>query len=124
MTPLFSVTVLGEVPSKKNRYRVSGGSMYLDQDVTDWQTAAGWQIKEQLMHGWKPFRNIEVPLRVEVEFYIKRDKDLDNMLNSVFDLLQSCQVIENDRQIGKVVASKFIRPKEEARFELRAYRTI
>lgn len=41
------------------------------------------------------------PVRLSADFYIKRDKDIDNMLNSLQDCLEGI-VIENDKQITEL----------------------
>jgi len=106
MTPLFDFTIAGAVPSKKNRYKIGNGRMYQDRAVGIWMESAGWQIKEQISKRKKYPFPIEQDIKLDVHFYGKKDKDVDNMLNSVMDLLQTMQIIKNDSQVKEVSARK------------------
>lgn len=117
--PLFSIKVQGEVPSKKNRYKIGNGRMYQDHGVKDWMEDCGWQIKAMKMS--KQASPVSCDIRVEIDFYIRRDKDIDNMLNSVFDLVQNFSLIVNDKQIRSLRADKYLRPKEVPYFSLSAF---
>lgn len=69
---------------------------------TRFETDALYQIMEQ-----KCRKNIN-PCHVEITFYIKGKYrvDVDNLITSIFDILQASGVIENDNQIDSVTAKK------------------
>lgn len=94
-------TFQGEIPPKKNKYRVGkGGRFYKPSDVNDFATQVGWGLKAQkakLMKG---------KVRVFVQIFMKRDRDIDNCLGAVFDAIQEGGLIENDKMIVAVEAEK------------------
>ena len=105
--PIISLVLTGEIPSKKNMYRMGNGNFYTPEEVTDWMEDIGWQIKSQL----KGRPVIREDCQIAAHFYITKDKDLDNMLNSLFDGLQSAGVINNDKQFQRVTAAKTVLDK-------------
>ena len=56
-------------------------------------------------------------LSISVKFFIARDKDLDNMLKALMDVLQVV-VYSDDRKIKKISAKKFRANNNNARLEL------
>jgi Holliday junction resolvase RusA-like endonuclease len=51
---------------------------------------------------------LEIPLSVEMEFYVRRDRaDLDNLCKAVLDGMQGI-IFENDRQVKQLVLTKMI----------------
>ncbi len=107
MSNRIALELTGDVPSKKNRYKTGGGKFYLDSDVKAWQDDAAWQLKAQTLK-LKNFEPITFPIRLELDFFITRDRDLDNLQNSILDLLQYARVIVNDRQIVSITATKAV----------------
>jgi Holliday junction resolvase RusA-like endonuclease len=104
MTLLAQFKLLGEVPGKKNQWHIRGDGkgMYMAQGVKDWNQSIGWQLKAQL----RGFKSSPGPLRLVAHFYILRDKDLDNMLATVMDGLQKMGVLQNDRTVFQLEATK------------------
>lgn len=102
----IGLTIPGEVPAKKNRYRVAQSRMYLHDDVTQWVKDYYPLIRTQLrkISGWKGFETKY--LLLEVTFKVVHDKDLDNMLNGLLDALQSWGVIKNDAHVREILARK------------------
>lgn len=95
--------ILGDVPAKKNMYRMGRGNFYLPKEIGDYQKDFNLQCRQQLGAGYAP---VTAKIALYAVFYTKRDKDLDNMLNGLMDALQSAKVIENDRDIIRITASK------------------
>lgn len=54
---------------------------------------------------------------VSINFYFFRDRDVDNCIKAVLDVLQEYGVVENDRQVFSVVATKAM-DKENPRVEV------
>lgn len=93
----------GEVQSKKNMYRISkNGGMFQDSKVLEWMTFCGWQLK-----SIKP-PVFDAPVKMCVEFHIKRDKDIDNCQNGLLDCLQYNGVLMNDRLVHEISAKKIL----------------
>ncbi len=88
------LTLMGRIPSKKNRLRFGNGRSFLDKKTTAWIKAATLQLLMQ--------RRNETPIaktsRVACLFTYSdlRSKDTLNSANTVFDLLQSVGIIAND----------------------------
>jgi len=119
MKLLAKFTLFGEVPSKKNQWHIGNGRMYMAKGVHDWNTSIGWQIRAQL-------RGLKVPsgpLRIEMDFFIKRDKDLDNLCATVLDGLQKMSVLQNDRIVFQVEASK-TKVKKEPHVDIRLHLVV
>lgn len=94
----------GKVPSKKNRYKIANGRIYMDPDVKGFIESAAWAFKEQRSpYSVLPWKH---PVAVHISFLTDRKSDLDNMVATIFDALQEAGIIENDRQIMGLTASK------------------
>ena len=105
--------LFGKVPSKKNLYKIGRGRFYPDQSVTEFVNSSYSQIKKQL----GSFKPIEEPVALDVCFLMDDKGDLDNKISMIFDTLQECKVIVNDRQIRRVNARREkVRPKDSKTF--------
>lgn len=112
---MIKLTLTGEVPTKKNNYRISkNGGFYKPKKITDWTEYALWEIKKQKIP------KIAGKLTVRIIFYMKRDRDIDNAITSIFDLLQESGVIDNDKNIFSIEAikQKTNEPKTEIQIDL------
>ena len=97
----INIELKGEVPTKKNSYRISKhGGFYKPTKITDWETDCLWQIKEQKIP------KMAGHFKVDMIFFITREKDVDNMATSIFDILQKSQTIDNDSHILELSAIK------------------
>lgn len=109
-------TILGDIPSKKNMWHISrNGGMYQDKRVKDWMEAAGWELKNQKLPKYG------AEMRLRAIFHMKRLKDLDNALATLFDCLQQNGFISNDSLIVEVEAIKkrvAVNPKTEFGLEI------
>lgn len=99
---ILNFTINGAVPSKKNNYRISGNKLYSPDETHAYVESFYYQFKNQR----KNHTTIKGNVKLSTTFYIHHDKDLDNMLNTVMDALQSCKVIENDKNVVQIVAFK------------------
>lgn len=85
---------------KTNRYiRKRGGRVFKPPRVKNWEVRALWEIKEQ--YQGEP---LEGKLSIYVELILPnhRRRDIDNMLKSLWDILEKGGVIKNDSQIYEV----------------------
>lgn len=84
----------GSIPSKKNQRQtfVKNGRMINipSKRYKEWHDQAMWQLK-----GMK---KLKPPYEITLVFWVKdnRRTDLDNKVGSVLDLLQDCEIIEDD----------------------------
>lgn len=95
------IILKGEMLSKKNNWRRGRyGNVYLDAKNQARVDEFIWQIKQQKLP------KLAGKIKVNVIFKIRRDKDIDNMLGSLFDILTAAEVIIDDRNIIDVEAIK------------------
>lgn len=87
-------------PSVNAMYRRSRGSfgMYKTAEAKAWVEDCRRVIRRK-----NPLKG---RVDVSVNFYFERECDLDNRFKALFDVLQETNVIENDRQIYSIVATK------------------
>lgn len=57
-------------------------------------------------------------LLIKVYFANNNHSDLDNILNSISDVLQDCGVIKNDKLFYKMTAEKFVDKDYKERVEI------
>lgn len=105
---MINLVITGKVPSKKNRYLMGNGRFYKDQKTTDILNTYAWEIKGQLLKLPQDTKDkiYSSSLGVHLLFRCDNRSDIDNMVSSVFDLLQQAGVIKNDRQIIRITAVK------------------
>ncbi|ADO45613.1 Crossover junction endodeoxyribonuclease [Hydrogenobacter thermophilus TK-6] len=93
--------VLSQVPvPKSNRYvRRKGGKVFKPPRVKNWEVRALWEISQQ--YSGKP---LEGKLSMDVVLVLpnNRKRDIDNMLKSLWDILERAGVIKNDHQIYEI----------------------
>lgn len=85
---------------KSNRYiRKRSGRVFKPPRVKNWEVRALWEISQQF--SGTP---LEGKLSVHVELVLPnhRRRDIDNMLKSLWDVLEKGGVIRNDSQIYEV----------------------
>lgn len=85
---------------KSNRYiRRKGGKVFKPPRVKNWEARALWEIREQ--YSGTPIEG-KVSVYVELLLPNHRRRDIDNMLKSLWDVLEKGGVIKNDNQIYEV----------------------
>jgi len=91
---------------KSNRYiRKKGGTVFKPPRIKNWEARAIWEIKQQ--YSGDP---LDGPLSMEVILVLpnRRKRDIDNMLKSLWDVLEKAKVIKNDNQIYEIRTIKQI----------------
>lgn len=111
----ISGTVLGNVPSKSNSYKVvtihGHGAMAKTAALTAYERSFFLQFSGRGAMIDRPFS-----LTVDV-YYRSNRPDLDNALKVLLDCLQQCKAIKNDRLCTAITARKFV-SKERPRAEI------
>lgn len=80
-----------------------------------WTAIAGYHLNR----AWRGRPPIEVPVAVKALFYRKRDVgDLDNFEAALGDLLQTCRVVADDKQIRSWDGSRLLVDRHVPRVEL------
>ncbi|RMH08446.1 MAG: RusA family crossover junction endodeoxyribonuclease [Aquificota bacterium] len=85
---------------KSNRYvRRKGGKVFKPPRVKNWEVRALWELMNQ--HSGEPLEG-KLSVYVELTLPNHRRRDIDNMLKSLWDILEKARVIKNDSQIYEV----------------------
>ncbi len=99
------VLFLSSLPvPKTNRYiRRKNGWVFKSPRVTLWEARALWELQNQYNQGC-----LKKPLSVEVYFFLpdKRKRDIDNMLKTLWDVLEKAKIIANDELIWETKTVK------------------
>lgn len=100
------VTILGDMPSKSNQYRI----ITIKGHSSLCKTAAVKKYEENFYkQNFLRESNIKGFFEIEVDvFFQSNRKDLDGAFKLLLDVLQSTRTIVNDRQCTKIIASKYI----------------
>jgi len=103
---------LSQVPvPKSNRYiRRKGGKVFKPPRVKNWEVRALWEIREQ--YSGEP---LEGKLSMEVILILpnNRKRDIDNILKSLWDVLEKARVIKNDNQIYEIRTVKKVQKGQQ-----------
>lgn len=103
-------TILGQVPSKSNSYKIitiaGHASLGKSKALKEYEQTFFMQCRSR-------GRMIDKRFALTIDVFYSSDRpDLDNALKIVLDCLQSCQVIKNDRLCAEIRARKLIDKKE------------
>ena len=88
-------------PTTNHMYGYRGSRKYLTKEAKQWKLEAGWIYKTQFKRDI-----ITENVRVVANFYLKRDRDVDN-LKLVLDSLEGI-VIANDKQVVALYIMKHV----------------
>ncbi len=102
---------------KSNRYiRRKGGKVFKPWKVSSWEVLASNEIRSQLKESLKENECLfskEVEISTIIVLPNKRKRDIDNMLKTLWDVLEKERIIKNDNLINKVETVKLsIKGKE------------
>lgn len=97
----------GEVPPKKSLQRIAGNRIRKNERVSEYEEMVA---DELIAQGAK---KIEEPIAVHFTFHVKRDRDIDGSITTLFDAMQYGGLYENDKEICLVKAVKVICGKDE-----------
>lgn len=104
------VLFLSSLPvPKTNRYiRRKNGKVFKPARVIHWESRALWELKQQYTQD-----PLNGPLSVEVYLFLpdRRKRDIDNMLKTLWDILEKAHVIENDNLIYETRTVKIKKAK-------------
>ena len=116
------VLKLSQIPvPKSNRYiRKRGGGVFKPPRVRNWETRAVWEVRQQ--YSGDPIdRKISVDITLILPNHRKRD--IDNMLKSLWDILEKGGVIKNDNLIYEVrTVKKVIKGKQGVEIRIREFK--
>ena len=116
MGPFFEIALGGLPPTVNHLYRTGrNGRRYKTQAGRAWQRDAA----EIISRAWRrdPYAG-DVELRVYLIAADRRKWDIDNRVKAVQDCLQSGGVIEDDRQVQRLVLERCLGKTTQTRLEL------
>jgi Holliday junction resolvase RusA-like endonuclease len=97
------ITILGQVPSKSNGYRIANNRLYKSVQLKEYEVSFEWQIRKH------KGQVIAEPFEIWIDVYFQSNRsDLDNAAKVILDCLQKNQIIENDRLCSVLVMRKHI----------------
>lgn len=108
------ITILGQVPSKSNGYKIGNNRLYKSKELKDYENRFSWLYT---LEQGKPSEPIKDKFSIKILVYFQSNRsDLDNSAKIILDCLQNCKVIENDRLCHELHMVKYI-DKENPRIK-------
>ena len=110
--------VSGSVVVKKNQYKYTrkGGKSwgYKPKNVVDFIESALLQLKTQI----RKYQKTPLPIYGDVAVYLwfdimGKDKDLDGVVTTILDIIQTSEIIKNDSQVVILESIKTLECKED-----------
>jgi len=108
------ITILGQVPSKSNGYKIGNNRLYKSKELKEYEHFFLLKMLEYRHLFIEPIKD-KFSIKILVYFQSNRS-DLDNSAKIILDCLQNCKVIENDRLCHELHMVKYI-DKENPRIE-------
>lgn len=91
------VTLSQLPPSVNNIWRhTKGGRTYRTREYMTWQNGEGWNVQSQMIGQQRFVGPVYITLAMRRR---RKDMDGDNFQKGIFDLLESLEVIDNDKHI-------------------------
>lgn len=85
-------------PTLNATYKTGNGKFYKDAKAKVWEKEVGWIVKQK-----KPLEGV---IKVEIDMYLKRDRDIDSSLKLILDTMAHCGVYNNDNQVAVLYVTK------------------
>jgi Holliday junction resolvase RusA-like endonuclease len=98
-------TFTGAIPSKKNSYQIGNGKFFSSPKVNEWTDTNIVLLRDQLNKQKVAMEDVDAQIKFAIQFnnwYL----DIDNKLNTIFDMLQKGHFILNDMNFYDVHAVK------------------
>ena len=89
-------------PSVNHFYGQNGVRRFKTDEAKDWELEAGFMIRNQI----KRIIEMKGKIDIRLEYYFKRERDLDNGIKPILDLLQDMGFYKNDNQVWSILAVK------------------
>jgi len=105
----YGITRKGKIP------------VYKKKAVRSWEWTAGWEIKAQRIGKKETYLG---KIDMIVDFYYSRDRDIDNGLKVLLDLLQKQRIYKNDMQIVTLHVSKTKSEKPRVEIEIQQRKEV
>lgn len=100
---LIEFRILGDAVPKQSFVFASRGHSHMKPRAREWQNIVSGTAR--IFYREDP---LEMPLSVEMEFYVQKDRaDLDNLCKAVLDGLQGV-IFKNDKQVKRLLLTKSV----------------
>jgi len=105
---------------KSNRYiRRRGGKVFKPPRVVNWEVRALWELRQQ--YNGSPIER-EVSVSIVLTLPDRRKRDIDNMLKSLWDVMERAGILKNDNLIYEVhTLKRVVRGKEGVEIVIRPF---
>ena len=100
-------------------YRSGKKGWYKTEKQKAWEQEAGWEVSRQIK---EPIIVITGEVGVILDFYLVRDRDIDNSIKPILDLFQNLGFYLNDKQIRHLLANKWFDEPKRCEVEIYEYR--
>ena len=106
-----AITLQLSLPPTANHRLMPSGSgrrLILAPEYRQWQQAAHWQLRSQILPDIMDFMPLQQALQLDIRVYFpdRRRHDLDNVLKGLQDLLVEEKIIADDSLIQQVTLSR------------------
>lgn len=106
---MIEFTIIGEVPSKKNNYRINkNGGFYQGKQKEIDDLLLQLNVVRNKYTGLP----LKSDCRLNLCVWGSNRKDLNNQIVTICDVLEKSGIIENDRSIKQIEAEKIIDNKD------------
>lgn len=113
----IKLVIRGEVPSKKNSYRLGKRGLFKPPNIKAFEELVFWRLKEERAPC------LEGKISLDLTFFTATNGDLDNKITTLLDALQdngAGGLFPNDRDVEVISAVKLRCSKKEARVIIQA----
>lgn len=122
----FEFYIEQPIQTKKNLIMFGKGRFYRGEDWYDFENESVLLLKNQLQNLLSSVELYTFPLEVvhsvNILFTVKKNnRDLDNMISTVFDLLQKAGIVSNDKIIDNLTASKYKEDKDYTKISVEVW---
>ncbi|MCS7083808.1 MAG: RusA family crossover junction endodeoxyribonuclease [Aquificaceae bacterium] len=94
---------------KSNRYlRRKDGKVFKPPRVKNWEVRALWELSNQASSKLEKALECDIAVEIELTLPDRRRRDIDNMLKSLWDIMERAGIIKGDHQICQVYTRKVV----------------
>ena len=99
MEAMQTVIIPGDIPVKKNSYRIAGKRMFKPREITAFE-----QLVEKCVLGKK---EVKGKMGVEITLNFWNNRDLDGAATTILDALQDAGLFKNDKDVQTLHVEKY-----------------
>ena len=121
----LNFVIEGKIPTMKNQQRIGISNtgkryVYHPKEVEQYKKDAFYQLKDQLNRNYQG-EGFDIKVSLSAVYFLKKDKDLNNVNAIVWDCLQTAGVIANDSQVIANRETKIESDQEKVYIRVKSY---